>query len=121
MAARIIGDLIFPSPKGAWIHNLAVPCSWDAYDRMTQVSRTGQTTVNYKYDAMGRLLYRSKADSSVRTYYYYLGLNRIGEEERGAETGGDKTIFRPDTETSPTATDNGWYVCVLSASLHELA
>ena len=58
--------------------------TWDAYDRMrtSQYNYTSQTPgpiVSYDYDALGRLLRRTK-ESDVRLNYW-LGLNRLAEEE----------------------------------------
>ena len=63
--------------------------------------------MDYKYDALGRLLSR-QVDGEEPVYYYYLGLNRIAEEQRGDETGGDVDVFRPDTEDSTDPAVNGW-------------
>jgi YD repeat-containing protein len=53
--------------------------TWDAYDRLTQSSRTGGATVGYKYDVGGRLLRRGSSASGT-TYNYWLGLNKLAEE-----------------------------------------
>ena len=81
---------------------------WDVFDRLTK-STQGATVVDYTYDALGRLLYRAKG-TDERTHLYYLGLGRVAEEERGAETGADMAVFFPDDETQSTPEGNGWHI-----------
>ena len=86
--------------------------TWDAYDRLTQSTRTGGATVNYTYDALGRLLKRTQNPSTDNetTVKYWLGLNMIAEEKWGTtSSGAAMTVLRPDSEANSDPKANGWY------------
>jgi len=70
---------------------------------MKSLPRSGQTTVNYDYDAGERLVRRTK-DTEV-TMSYWLGLNKIAEER---DSGAAAAVVRPDSEADWDSTANGW-------------
>jgi RHS repeat-associated protein len=88
--------------------------TWDAYDRLTGVTRSGQNDVTYQYDAAGRLLKRTEAPSGVdtTTVNYWVGLNRVAEEEWAPDSatygGRALAVARPDEETAATPAAAGW-------------
>jgi YD repeat-containing protein len=86
-------------------YSAAFHYNWDAQDRLVSASRYGNPNVNYKYDALGRLLWRGEGTATLatatsspdvattRTLYYWLGLSPLATEEIGSSGPRVKKIY----------------------------
>jgi RHS repeat-associated protein len=97
------GNLISKTDSsGTWAY------TWDYENRLKQVTRPDSTTINYKYDALGRRIQRSKSTGGS-TNFVYDGedvlkdinsdgstvnyLNGLGVDEKLRQTGSSGTLY----------------------------
>ena len=102
------GDVTSRTPLGG---GAAYTYTWDAYERLRSSAHSGSASVNYDYDAMGRLVKRSATTGGATqiTANYWLGLNKLAEE-RWIDSNGGKTVFSPDSESAADPAGNGWII-----------
>ena len=98
------GNVASRTPLGG---GAAYTYTWDAWNRLTSVARSGQPTVAYTYDAQGRMIRRDEGAAQEDTRItYWVGLNKIAEERWGIDDVNpnfsarpllDKTVAEPDS------------------------